>query len=617
MKPSFLSATGRAAPCGLLCLAALVLAAPVVHADTVEVAIDGIDDPLLANVRGTLSIAQAHEEPWSASQIQRLHRLARSEAQNALAPFGYYNPDIATTLTPPRDGAQTSVWQAAYEIDAGPPTIVQSLDLAVTGPGDDFPAIADVVSNSDLRSGERLLHSDYNATKNALAAAAYDAGYLDAGFIEAAIRVDPDANTAEIDLIMATGERYYFGDVAINQDVLAPEFVQKFVPIKPGQPFDAERLIDLQLILSDTDYFGQILIDAERDEARRAAPVDVWLYDLIWPPEDPLASIGQLRVPIRVDAEASKPQRYTVSAGYGTDTGPRVGFGVKFRHLNEDGHQFRTDLRLSAIERTLRASYDVPIENVIQDRLSYTAQVSNQEYGDLTTNRFGIGAVRDTGWALGRKRAYIKLQREIYDLEDGAGDRTSTLLYPGYTITLRKADSLLQTRKGLGLSLDVHGGSEAVASSTDFVQARATGSFILPLTERSRLLLRGELGATEVSDFDDLPPSQRFFAGGDSSVRGYGYQQLSPTSGDDINVGGQYLAVASIETDYFFYKDYGLAAFFDMGNASNSTSFDLKRGVGVGFRWASPVGMIRLDLAHPLDDPDTDFRIHFSLGSTL
>ncbi len=600
----------------LLCLAALVLATQAAHADTVEVAIQGIEAPLLANVRGSLSIAQEPEEPWSASQIERLHRLARSETQQALAPFGYYNPAIDATLTP-LGGEDGEAWQATYEIDAGPPTIVQSLDLAVTGPGNDFPAIVEVVSSSDLRSGERLLHSDYSATKNALAAAAYSAGYLDARFTEAAIRVNPEANTAEIDLVMATGERYYFGEVAIEQDVLAPEFVQKFVPIAPGQPFDAERLIDLQLILSDTDYFSQILIEAQRDRTRRAAPVDLWLYDLIWPPEDPLESIGQLRVPIQVDARASKPQRYTVSAGYGTDTGPRVGFGVKFRHLNEYGHQFRTDLRLSAIERTLRASYDIPIENVAQDRLSFTAQVSNQEYGDLTSNLFGLGTIRDTGWALGRKRAYIKLERELYDLEDGAGDRTSTLLYPGYTITLRQADSLLRTRKGLGLSLDVHGGSEALASSTDFVHATAAGSLILPLTERTRLLLRGELGAIEDSDFNNLPPSQRFFAGGDSSVRGYGYQQISPTNGDDINVGGQYLAVASIEADYFFYKDYGIAGFFDIGDASNSTSFDFKRGVGLGFRWASPVGMIRFDLAHPLDDPDTNFRIHFSLGAAL
>jgi len=100
-------------------------------------------------------------------------------------------------------------------------------------------------------------------------------------------------------------------------------------------------------------------------------------------------------------------------------------------------------------------------------------------------------------------------------------------------------------------------------------------------------------------------------------VRGYGYQQISPENADGDNIGGRYLAVGSIEADYKVYKDYGLAAFFDVGDVANTTSFDLKRGVGIGFRWASPVGQIRLDLAHPLDDPDSDFRIHFSLGPDL
>src|SRR5699024_5872406 len=110
---------------------------------------------------------------------------------------------------------------------------------------------------------------------------------------------------------------------------------------------------------------------------------------------------------------------------------------------------------------------------------------------------------------------------------------------------------------------------------------------------------------------------QRFFAGGSSSVRGYGYQELSPTNDDGDDIGGQYLAEASIEADYRFYKDFYVATFFDIGNAANELSMDFKRGVGIGFRWASPVGMMRLDFAHPLDDPDTSFRIHFSMGPAL
>ena len=591
-----------------------VLVRPAV-ADTVNVNIDGINDPLLANVRNSLSVAAEHEKPWAPGKIRRLYRLAPNEIKVALAPFGYYNPTIEQTLAEPDGDGDT--WQATFRIDRGPQTKVTALNLAVRGPGDELPEIREALRASRLATGKRLIHSQYTATKNALYTAAYDAGYLDARFSQAVIRVRPDNNTAAIDLVLDTGERYYFGDVNFDQDVLNDDFVRRFVPFKAGDPFDAERLVDLQLILSDTDYFNKISIQAERGDAEREAPIGDWLFDIIYPPDDPLISIGRLQVPVGVTAEASKPQSYQISAGYGTDTGPRVGLGVKFRHLNKRGHQFRSDLRLSAVQQALQASYDIPIANVAQDKLSFTANVANEDFGDITSINYGIGAVRDTGWSLGRKRAYINLERETYDLGDDVGDRTSTLLYPGYTLTLQKADDLLNTRKGVSASVDVHGASESLGSSVDFVQAKVTGNAVLPLTSKSRLLLRSQFGAIEVDDFDELPPSQRFFTGGDRTVRGYGYQQISPENADGDNIGGRYLAVGSIEADYKVYKDYGLAAFFDVGDVANTTSFDFKRGVGIGFRWASPVGQIRLDLAHPLDDPDSDFRIHFSLGPDL
>src|SRR5699024_2915158 len=149
---------------------------------------------------------------------------------------------------------------------------------------------------------------------------------------QSVIRVDPRSNTADVALVLDTGERYYFGKVDVEQDFLKPEFVRKFVPIKPGDPFDADRLVDLQLILSDTDYFSQVLIDARREQVYRALPIEPWFYDLLWPPQTRaglLAGSGQLRVPVTVNAKPSKPQSYRFSAGYGTDTGPRVGMGVK------------------------------------------------------------------------------------------------------------------------------------------------------------------------------------------------------------------------------------------------------------------------------------------------
>ncbi|MDA3920364.1 MAG: autotransporter assembly complex protein TamA [Salinisphaera sp.] len=585
-------------------------------ADDVDVNIKGVKDPLLSNVRKSLSVAGKHKDPWSAAQIERLYRLAPKEIKQALEPYGYYNANVKTSLDKPTGDHKT--WHADFKVDHGPATKITQINISATGPGDDLEALQQAIASTKLKTGERLVQSRYSATKSAMYNAAYQAGYLAASFAKSAIRVNPKTNTAQIDLVLDTGERYYFGPVTFDQNLLNDKFVHRFVPFQAGQPFNASDLIDLQLALSNSDYYNQIAISAPRDQAVRTSTGDgmnQWFYDLLYPPEDPLASLGQLRIPITVKAKPSKPQHYRISAGYGTDTGPRIGLGVKFRHLNQYGHQFSTNLRISQIERTLQSSYDIPIANVATDKLSFTATISNQKFGDITSNLFGIGVVRDTGWKLGRKRAYLKLEREYYNL--GKGSRSSTLLYPGYDFTLKKADDLLFTHKGISLSVDVRGGSSALLSATNFFRADVSSHVILPVTSTVRVIFRGELGAIEASNFSDLPPSQRFFAGGESSVRGYTYQSISPTNSKNQDIGGQYLATASAEADWFFYKKFGVATFFDAGDVANTIHLRLKKGAGIGFRWASPVGMVHLDLAHPFDDPHNSYAIGFSLGTDL
>lgn len=585
-------------------------------ADDVDVDVNGVHDPLLTNVRKSLSVAGKHKDPWSANQVERLYRLAPKEIKQALQPYGYYNANIKTSLDKPSGDSKT--WHAHFKVDHGPATRITRINIAANGPGEDTEALQQAMASTQLETEKRLVQSQYTATKSAMYNAAYQAGYLGAKFDQSAIRVNPKTNTAEIDLVLNTGERYYFGPVTFDQDLLNDKFVHRFVPFEAGQPFNADDLINLQLALSNSDYYSQIAISAPREDAVRTSSGDSmnqWFYDLLYPPKDALDSVGQLQIPITVQAKPSKPQHYRISGGYGTDTGPRVGFGVKFRHLNQYGHQFSTNLRISQIQRTLQSSYDIPIQNVATDKLSFTGTISNQKFGDITSNLFGVGIVRDISWRLGRRRAYLKLEREYYDL--GNGNRSSTLLYPGYNFTLKKADDLLFTHKGVSLSMDVRGGSSALLSETNFFRADVSSHVILPVTSTVRLVMRGELGAIQASDFRDLPPSQRFFAGGESSVRGYSYQSISPTNSDKDDIGGKYLAATSIEADWFFYNKFGAATFFDAGDVSNSTHLSLKKGAGIGFRWASPVGMVHLDLAHPFDDPDSNYAIGFSLGSDL
>jgi translocation and assembly module TamA len=100
-------------------------------------------------------------------------------------------------------------------------------------------------------------------------------------------------------------------------------------------------------------------------------------------------------------------------------------------------------------------------------------------------------------------------------------------------------------------------------------------------------------------------------------VRGFGYEQLSPRDEDDNRVGGRYLAVGRVELDRRLRGQWYGALFVDTGNAMMSFSESLETSAGVGMRWGTPIGMIRLDFARPVDHPDLGWRIHLSVGPDL
>ncbi len=591
----------------ILCLLSMFCAAQAWAEETknLEVEVTGIKAELLKNVDVFMSIAVAakqqevglldsiipgeeEKKPPALTErmIQRLHRKAPEEIRQALQPYGYYEPDITSSLE-----KLNGIWQAKYQIDRGAPTRLGKVEISVTGVGAEEMAVKDALASIELVPGKRLRHSKYEAAKSLLSDTMYNSGYIDAKFTQSQLRVTPETRTADIFLVMETGPPYEFGEVNIEQGILKPEFVNRFVEIKEGQRFSADELIGLQLALNDSEYFDIVEIQAERKNA--------------------VAN----RIPVTVKTSPSKPRRYTAGLGFGTDTGPRATAGVEFRRVNRRGHKFRTDIRVSAIEQTLSSQYIIPFKNVTTDNITFSASATREEDGDADTNRFVIGPSINDNWLGFRRRLYLSAERENFDFGDGT--QTSTLLIPGAQLSRKYADDPLFARKGYRATLDVHGGIESPFTETTFLQASLLTKGVVPFTDKGRLLIRGELGATGATTFFDLPPSQRFFAGGDQSVRGYDYQDLGPENNDGDVVGGKYLTVASIEADYLFYGNFGAAMFLDAGNTSNELPPSLKKGVGLGLRYRSPIGMIRLDVAHPLDDPDNDFRLHISLGPDL
>ena len=206
----------------------------------------------------------------------------------------------------------------------------------------------------------------------------------------------------------------------------------------------------------------------------------------------------------------------------------------------------------------------------------------------------------------------VGYKHEVDDLADSDG--TSNLLIPKATWTLVKADNRLHSKDGYRLDLETSGSAEALLSDTTFLQGIVRGKLVRGLGKRGRLILRADAGATATGNFDSLPASNRFFTGGDQSVRGYEYKSLSPENEDGDLIGGKFMLVGSIEYDYNVYKKWYLAAFYDVGNTFNELPVDAASGAGVGIRWASRVGMVRVDVASAISEDGQPWRLHITFG---
>lgn len=567
---------------GLLAFASGVSAAKL------DVVINGVEGDIADNVKAFLTIESLKGETFSSeSRVRYLNRKAEDEIRTALQPFGYYNPSITSQLT---DGAD--VWVATYTILPGNPIPYGTIDIKLDGAAVDDPLFKKVLADTPVKKGNHLVHKDYENLKSQLLSLAAERGYHEGELTESRVIVSIESYTADVHLHFASGPRYKVGDVHFSDSPISDKLLNRYLPFKEGQPIRTSELVDLQTSLLDSDYFSRV-------EVRP-----------LW------SDASNQQVPIDIILEPEKRTKYEAGGGYGTDTGARVRAGVTRRWVNSLGHQLSGDVQFSQITNTVSLEYSIPGQNPMTERYTVNLNYEDEHSDTVESESLSLGVSEQWQWKQWQLVASLQYEEETYTL-DGETD-SSTLLYPLFSASTVSTGNRLNVKNGYRLSGQIIGGADAVLSDTNFVQVQASGKLIHSVTDQMRVLARLEAGMTAADDFDKIPASHRFFAGGDTSVRGYSYQSLGPKGHDGDVIGGPNLLVGSLETDYRFTgSDWGVAAFIDMGNAYEDADLLLKTGVGFGVRWFSPIGPIRLDLGFPQNDSDDSFRIHFTLGSDL
>ena len=551
--------------------------------------VEGVDGPLRDNILAVLELNRFAGKPAPDEiRLRWLHSNAEREIRQALEPFGYYEPSIESTLE-----QKTNGWEARYRVQPGRPLPIDAVDVRILGDGRQDPVFQKLLDHLPLQKGQTLDQSRYEQLKASLESLATERGYFDAHFTERVIRVDLQTYTAAIRLHYDTGPRYRFGDITFKQHILSPTLLNRYPRFKPGDPYDVRELLKLQSDLNSSAYFSQVEVNAPPDTATDTAPV-------------------------HVELEPNRKHRYSTSLGYGTDTGPRGKLKVERRWLNHSGHHYTAELQLSPIKSLIGAKYLIPGADPTTDEYAINAGYIQQNYNQQQYQTWTLGGSWQSQDGLWLKNYNLNFQREQFQTGNEA-ESSSLLLIPGMNWTWIDADDRIYPKRGLLFGFGLRGAVQGLLSDISFVQGTVNLKAVYALNDDHRFIARGDFGTTLMSDdFTKLPTSLRFFAGGDANVRGYAYNSIGPTGEGGAVVGGKNMLVGSLEYEYRLWGDWSVATFIDSGDAFNGAAPEMKTGAGVGVRWRSPVGPVRIDFASGLDRPPGDtFRFSLSIGPDL
>ncbi len=588
MKTSVRSAMAVKRLTASLCLVLALLLPATARAEvSVTIEITGVETALETNVRLYLSIEQQKDsELLTPGLLRRLHRRADEEIRAALEPFGYYRPQIESSLTDEGDNR----WRALYRIDPGSPVVIEGFEFTLDGDARTDAEFAQHIQSSGLETGKAFSHLDYENFKSGLGRLAAERGYFDAGFRRHRIEIDREANAARVYLEFASGPRYLFGELRLNQDTLDDELLRRYTTFDRGDPYDLDVLLDFQQALNDSLYFETV-------EVAPGKTIE-----------------GELEVPVEVRLTPRSRHHFRIGAGYGTDTGARGRFGWQMPRINSRGHHLDSGLNLSEIGYKIYANYQVPVLNPRTDQIVYSVSEEEEEFETGPSTKRSLGVSFQHGRGEWRETLSLEYQREDFTIDEL--EQTSNLLLPGVSWSRIWGSEFINVLDGIRLDLTLRGSSEELVSDTEFFQYGVQLKFITSLGPRDRIIMRGAAGEIDTDDFEQIPTSVRYFAGGASSVRGYAYQSLGPADNDGDAIGAQRLLVGSVEYEHYFNDRWGLALFADAGNALEDFSDDLEQGVGFGLRWKSPIGPVRIDLANTISDNE-DWRLHINIGPDL
>lgn len=542
----------------------------------------------------------------SDAEIQSLLQSAQQDASDLVATLGYFSPEIRITLQRPQTAGAGKV--VHIEVQPGPPTRVGRVDLGLVGAiASDDKARVQRQSIQDLwtlASGERFSQAAWDNAKEQALKQLLARRYPTAQVLESRADVNPEEARADLALQLDSGPAYTIGSLEVTGNArYSLDLAKRFARVHSGDDYELAKLVEAQQRLTDSGYYDSAYLN-----------LDI--------ASDPSQAV------VRAQLKEASMQKLVFGVGASTDTGARISAehtynqvpGIDWRAVNKitlarDSKVFTSDWTSQPGESLWRWA----VSGLAQDDSVGDIDVITQR---LRLGRFTTDAALDQSYYLQYERA-----EEIFRSIDES--KNNEALSVTYAFSRRQFDSNLFPTRGWGLGAELSAGTVLGPNQEPYTRTLVHARVYQPLGQSQenlfarqhagRIAYRAQLGGVIVNNANDIPFSQLFLTGGDTTVRGYQYQQIGVSHDGVLSAdAGRYVATASMEWQRPIVRnglmtDWETAVFVDTGAVANRMEdFSFKTGVGVGGRWKSPIGPLQIDVAYGL--ATQALRLHLNVG---
>ncbi len=529
----------------------------------------------------------------------------------ALHSYGYYKAGIVATI----DGKPLDTPGLTDAIDHAPDKPPLPVDVRFDlGPQFHLGQVVidgtvppDARAKLGLEPGQPALAAGVLAAQARLLAAIRDDGYPLATVDMPPATLRPANNTLDVELIANTGRRAVFGDIAITGlKNMHEDYVRRRLLLHPGEQFSPAAIEKARQDLASIGVFSVVRIEP-------AKQLD-----------------AQGRLPLTIDLTERPLHAVDAGVGYSTDLGLNFNLGWHDRNLFGNAEQLNlTAMMQFGGDAVTKAGYQFGAQFIKPDFLRRD-QALEIDLGavDQSLKAYDQNALTEK-IAINRKlsefwTASVGLAGEQEEITQEGQKRHYNLIGLPLSLKYDTSNNLLDPTKGIRATFSATPTEALGAGNTSFVilQVAASTYFDFNSNGRSVLALRGLIGEVPGQGTFALPPDQRFYAGGSATVRGYRYQSVGPQFADGNPTGGTAVGAATVEFRQRILGNYGMAAFVDAGQvSSNGVPFanSVRVGAGIGARYYTPIGPIRLDVAVPLDRErgGDAFELYIGIGQAF